>query len=112
MTMDATCDETIVREAGTDISTPGSIIIEQESGFTVVVSAGRISSRLNATQVASDALDYEGARFLAKSLALATGGEVHVTYTNRDGEHNLRAHPDQFPGVGPGAIDRSFLLPR
>ncbi len=88
-----------------------AVTTEAVVGVTAIVIAGRISPR-DHTQVISEALDYEGARFLAKSLALATGSDVQVTYTNDDGEHNIRAHPDQFPHEGPGALDRSFLLPK
>lgn len=87
-----------------------AVTTEPLVGVTAIVIAGRISPR-DKTRVISDALDYEGARFLAKSLALATGSEVHVTYTNDDGEHSIKAHPDHFPKEGPGGLDREFLLP-
>lgn len=83
----------------------------QPIGTTTIISAGRITSR-DPTKVVSYVLDYEGARFLAQALAIATGGNVHVTYVSGDGEHSFHTHPDHWPNIGPGSIDRSFLLPR
>lgn len=81
------------------------------TGVTVILIAGRITER-DSSRLVSDALDYEGAKFLAKSLALATGSAVHVTYRDEDGEHSFNAHPDHFPAEGPEVIDRSFILPK
>lgn len=69
-------------------------------GVTTVVTAGRITS-CHGPKVVSHALNYDGAAFLAKCLAIATGGPVHVTFTNSDGGDDFRANPDDFPEFDP-----------
>lgn len=76
-------------------------------GVTAIIIAGRITEP-DGSSMLPDALDYEGARFLAKSLALATGSAVHVTYRDDDGEHNFNARPDYFPTVDPGRQTGNF----
>jgi hypothetical protein len=96
-------------DSGEPMNSIYAVTTEPVVGVTAIRIAGRIRERVG-TPITTDALDYEGAKFLAKCLALATGSAVHITYTNGDGEHNLKAHPDHFPHEGPGALDRAFLL--
>lgn len=70
-------------------------------GVTAILIAGRITEP-DGSPMRTEALDYEGARFLARSLALATGSAVHVTYRDDDGEHNFNARPEHVPTDGPG----------
>jgi hypothetical protein len=76
-------------------------------GVTAILIAGRITEP-DGSPMLTEALDHESARFLARSLALATGSAVHVTYRDDDGEHNFNARPDRVLMDGPGRQAGNF----
>lgn len=78
-----------------------AVTTHARKGVTAILIAGRTTDR-DGSQKHTEALDYAGARFLARRLALATGSAVHVTYRDDDGEHNFNARPDHIPPDGTG----------
>ena len=84
-----------------DMNAIYAALVNDDPGATRIMIAGRISSRANPSPIISTAVDYESAKFFAQSLAIATGGKVHVTYLGDNGEHDFMMHADDFHAIGP-----------